>query len=335
MRKSVFGLCAIALAGLFAIGSAATPAQASNYSLSASGPWRSSDGLLSGTWTANFDVAGYDLSGTLDIIGLPGVAEGNIAGSWDAGNLGFGVMFLDQELAAFTGGLVGDKFQGTFEAGDIEGIWTGALSSLRLRIGDVAPIVSDLPTLVVDKIEGSAGQLKSLVARLHTSGAPIVEIENLLNFDASVSQILATLDGKPDCRANDALDIASAAFQFLPLGCSGSTCKQVRAIVETLDPIVDGAQLFSCKVRINKTTPNGIYQVVAQALRAVDIDDISLPIKTIAGDILVKQKTMFGLGDCHCRTIEEAGTLPLASLIAPLLLLAARRRRAGSAESGH
>jgi hypothetical protein len=331
MKKTILGLCAIALAGLVAISTAA-PAQASNYSLSASGPWRSNDGLLSGTWTANFDVAGYDLSGTLDLIGLPGVAEGNIAGSWDAGNIGFGVLFLDQELAAFTGGLVGDKFQGTFEAGDIEGIWTGALSSLRLRVGDVPPVLSDVPTLLIDRIEGQAGQLKTIVAKLHTMGTPIVEIENLLNFDSSVAQILALVDGKPNCKANDALDIASAVFDFLPAGCSGSSCKQVRALVKTLDPIVDGAQLFTCTARINKSTPNGIYQVVAQALRAVDIDDISLPIKTLAGEILVKKNSFFGLGDCHCRTIEEAGTLPLASIVAPLLLLAARRRRTRSSE---
>src|SRR5438067_4233213 len=80
--------------------SATTP-----YTLHASGPWRSNDGLFSGTWDANLNLAGYDLSGTANFIGLPGVASGNLSGTWDLSMIGFGVMFIDQELASFTGGL--------------------------------------------------------------------------------------------------------------------------------------------------------------------------------------------------------------------------------------
>ncbi len=333
MLKRFAAACALALVTSVSLASWSSPAEASDYSLVASGTWVSNDGLLNGTWEATFDVAGFDLSGTLNLIGLPGVAEGNIAGSWDASDLGFGVLFLDQELAIFDGGLVGDRFEGTFEAGDIEGIWTGALNALRFRAGEIQPIVGELPTLLVDRIQGKAGEIKNLAAKLITHGAPIVEIENLLNFDSAVTRILALHDGTPNCSVNQNIDIAQAVFEFLPLGCRGQACSQVRAIVETVNPIIDGAQLFTCKVRINSDTPTGIYQVVANALRAVDIDDIALPIRALAGEIQVKSQSLFGFGDCHCRTIDEAGTLPLASILAPLLLLVARRRRGASSES--
>jgi len=334
VSKKLSALCALALISLAPAASMPSSAHASAYTIAASGVWHSNDGLLNGTWIANFGVAGYDLSGTLNLIGLPGVAEGNLVGSWDASDIGFGVVFLDQELAAFNGGLEGDRFIGTFEAGDIEGIWTGALTSLRFRAGEIEPIINgNLPTLMVDRISGKAGDIKTLATKLFTLGAPIVEIENLLNFDSTVAQILAKADGSPNCSVNNAIDVAQAVFQFLPLGCSGSSCSQVRALVETVNPIVDGVQLFTCKVRIGKDTPTGIYQVVANALRAIDIDNLSLPILAQAGEISVKKNSLLGLGDCHCRTIDEAGTLPLASLLAPLLLLVARRRSGQSVES--
>lgn len=322
-----FGLLSLALAPV----APTVAAAADDYSITASGTWRSNDGLLSGPWTAHFNVAGFDLSGTLDIIGLPGVASANIAGSWDLDDIGFGVLFLDQEVATFDGGLEGNEFVGNFEAGDIDGIWSGALDSLSLSSSPITPILEgDLPTVLLDRISGNAGDLKYLGAKLHTFGKQIVQIESLLNFDANIAQILPRLDGKPDCLVNAAIDKADTIFQFLPKGCAGKTCTQVRSVVRSvsnLAAIADGAQLFTCKVRIGKTVESGIYQVVAQAVSAVDTSLRRLPFETMAGEIAVKAKSVLGLGDCHCRTVDEAGTLPLASLLAPLLLLVARRRR--------
>ncbi len=327
MRNRILGMFA-----LFALTLAPlAPAAAEDYSITAQGTWRSNDGLLSGPWTAHLNVAGFDLSGTLDIIGLPGVAQANIAGSWDLDEIGFGVLFLGQEVATFDGGLEGNEFVGNFQAGDIEGIWSGALDSLSISTDPIVPILSgEKPAVVFDRIAGKAGDLKFLGAKLETFGKQIVQIESLLNFDANIAQILPRLDGKPDCAVNAAINKADTIFQFLPKGCSGKACTQVRTVVRSvsnLAAIADGAQLFTCKVRIGKDVENGIYQIVAQAVSAVDANLRRLPFETIAGEIAVKAKSVLGLGDCHCRTVDEAGPLPLASLAAPLLLILARRRR--------
>lgn len=321
-----------ALATLFALALFAAPAAASNYSIVASGVWHSQDGLLNGTWTANFDVAGYDLSGTLNLIGMPGVAEGNIAGSWDASDIGFGVMFLDHELAAFTGGLVGDKFEGTFESGDIDGIWTGALQSLTFKPGGVDPVVNEnVPTLLLNRITGSAGEVKKLIAKLQTAGAPIVTVEQAIAVGGAIANVVAAADGSPACQVSSAIDVAQAAFTFVPESCHGNVCTEVRAVIETINPIVDGAQLFTCQVKIQEAAASGIYSVVVNALKAYDVSNLQIPIADLAGEIQVKTKKLLG-GDCHCRTVDEAGTLPLASLLAPLALIAVRRRRAASSQ---
>src|ERR1043166_2107200 len=266
----------ILLIGFVPFGILPSTAFATSYSLTASGPWTSDDGLLSGTWQAHFDVAGFDLSGTLNIVGLADVGEGNIAGSWDLQHLGFGVMFLNQEVATFTGGLQGDHLAGTFETGQIVGHWSGALSSLKLTTQPIVPIIdATIPTLLLSHISGNLGDLVSLGATLYTLGAPIVSVENIINFDSLSTPILALANGAPACTVNPAINKADTLFQFLPLGCKGSACTQVRALVQSftnVDAIADGTRLYTCRVQILKQAATGIYQLVADALSAIDAD---------------------------------------------------------------
>jgi hypothetical protein len=318
------------LLSILPVGVASSPALASSFNLNAQGVWVSSDGLLSGTWQAHFDVAGFDLTGTLDVLGLPGVGEGNIAGSWDLNQVGFGVLFLNQELASFTGGVQGDQLVGTFETGDIIGNWSGALSSLSFTNNPITPIINaTIPTLLLSHTDGNLGDLVQLAATLYTLGAPIKQIENSIIFDAATA-IAANALGKPDCSVNPFISKADSLFEFLPNGCSGSTCTQVRAIVKSLTnnfEIPDGATVYTCKARIAQGAAAGAYQLIVNALKAFDIDSLPLPIAAIAGEILAKQPLLKQLKKgCHCATVETAGPLPLPSLLAPLLLVMLRRR---------
>lgn len=323
-RLALFG--GLLLLGVVTIGAAPRSAVASNYTLTASGPWVSDNGILNGTWEAHFDVAGFDLSGTLNLIGMPGVGEGNIHGSWDLDEIGFGVLFLDQELATFTGGLVGNQFQGTFDTGDIRGTWSGLLENLSFTTAPIAPVIGGtLPTLVLSHIDGRAGQIINLAATLFTQGASVANIENLISFDSLITPIQAKADGTPDCSVNPLLDKANSLFQFLPEGCRGSACTQVRAVIASLSnaaAIANGAQVYTCKVRI-ATDVTGIYQLVVTALKGLDANFSSINLNAIAGEVGVRTKKLL---DCHCSTVGESGPLPLASLLAPLLLVIASRR---------
>lgn len=306
-----------------------TPAFASPYTLTASGVWYSNDGLLNGTWEANFDVAGFDLTGTLNVIGMPGVAEGNLAGTWDLDDIGFGIMFVDQELLSFDGALEGNEFTGTFDHGDIHGIWSGLLTSIRLSTEPIIPIFDDtIPTLLLGHTTGNAGDVVQLVAKLHTVGEALEQIENILSFDPSTTPILAKANGKPNCTPNPILNIGEVLFEFLPQGCSGNACNQVRAVVGSLSNLgqfLDGAAVFTCRVKINQGTAAGIYSIVVSALEALNLEDELVEFASVIGQISVKaQEAGESIFGCDCSIMPVAPSAPLSSLLAPLAIIGLR-----------
>jgi hypothetical protein len=179
---------------------------------------------------------------------------------------------------------------------------------------------------------GNLGDIVNLVATLYTVGAPIAGIENTIDFDAFATPILALANGSPDCSVNPAINKLDTIFEFLPKGCSGSACKQVRAVVKSLsnlDAIANGASLYTCKVKIAQDAASGIYQLVAKAIKAIDTNNFQLPLSAISGEIGAKLpffKQIFAKHGCHCSTVATAGPLPLSSLLLPLALIALRRR---------
>jgi len=329
MFKRYVTVTALALACLGTLGASSKPAFAAPYTLTASGVWHSNDGLLSGTWQGNFDIAGYDLTGTLNLIGMPGIAEGNISGTWDLSDIGFGILFLDQELLSFDGSLQGTEFVGTFDKGDISGVWSGLLTSLRLSTDPITPVFdATIPTLLLNHSSGNVGDIVTLVANLYTAGQAINQLDNILSFDPSKTPILA-LNGKPNCSANPVVNPAGVLFQFLPQGCSGSACNQVRAVMDSLNdlgPFLNGVALFTCKVGISQGTTSGVYNIVSSALQALDVDNLLVQLNSIIGQISVKSKKASKFG-CDCSIMEASPQMPLASLLAPLAILVLRRFR--------
>jgi hypothetical protein len=306
----------------------AQPASAQPYTLQANGVWVSSDGLYNGTWQGNFDVAGYDLTGTLNLIGMPGIASGNVSGTWDLSQLGFGIMFLDQELITFDGGLQGTQFAGNFETADFSGTWSGLLTSLRLSTSPIEPVFdSSIPTLVLGHNVGSVGDILNLVGTLYTAGEAIDKLDNILSFDPSRTPILS-LNGNPNCSTNPLVNPAEVLFEFLPHGCSGSACNQVRAVLDDLSdlgPFLNGVALFTCKVGITSGTQAGVYNIVVSALQAFDVDDFQVNFNSIIGQIAVKAKKAAKKFGCDCSIMEASQQVPLASMLAPLAILALRR----------
>jgi hypothetical protein len=126
-----------ALVALVAVGALLlVAAEAGGQTHRASGTWSSaSDGELSGSWEASFQVDERDasgqaslISGTAKVAGLPGVTGGNIAGSIGSGSIQFGVMYETREVAVFSGTVKPEGFNGTFTtAAGRSGEWKGSL----------------------------------------------------------------------------------------------------------------------------------------------------------------------------------------------------------------
>ena len=118
------------------------------------------------------------------------------------------------------------------------------------------------PSVIVDPVEGQAGDDVLLQVRLVTTGESVAGTQNDIAFDSINTSIAARPNGKPDCRANADIDKGATSFAFLPSGCSGSACTAVRAVVFATDnvaPIADGEVLYTCTVHIAATAPLGVY----------------------------------------------------------------------------
>jgi hypothetical protein len=111
-----------------------------------------------------------------------------------------------------------------------------------------------LPQLALGTVSGAAGQTVLVSAILRSGSERLAGTQNDIGFDPRQIAIPAKSNGKPDCAANGALGKEGTAFSFLPSGCQKSgNCSSVRALVLSLsnvEPIADGAVLYTCRVTI-------------------------------------------------------------------------------------
>ncbi|GBD27202.1 hypothetical protein HRbin30_02546 [bacterium HR30] len=108
------------------------------------------------------------------------------------------------------------------------------------------------PAVYVEDVVLAASGPVTLTVRLAAGGREIVATQNDLVLGGGI-RIEAGNGGRPDCTVNPALDKNGSSFGFLPPGCSGETCTQVRAVIvslENVDPIPDGAVLYTCRATL-------------------------------------------------------------------------------------
>ncbi len=129
--------------------------------------------------------------------------------------------------------------------------------------------------LEVGSVTGLPGQLLTVGVSLRSAGRPVAGTQNDLGFDPS-TPIAATARGTPDCAVNPAIDKAATSFVFRPVGCTPEVdCTAVRALVFALDNIElipDGAELYTCRVRVAPDTPPGAYALIVSGTAASDPD---------------------------------------------------------------
>ena len=74
------------------------------------------------------------------------------------------------------------------------------------------------------------------------------------------------VNGRPDCTVNPEINKSSTTFTFQPPGCSAGSCTSARAVVfssEDVEPIADGAVLYTCRVQIAADASAGAYPLTA------------------------------------------------------------------------
>jgi hypothetical protein len=85
-----------------------------------------------------------------------------------------------------------------------------------------------------------------------------VEVQFLFDPRAPVA---AAVTGQPDCSVNPEIGRNDSSFVFTPEGCAaGEDCLGVAALIadrENLEPIPDGATLFTCRVLVSLETEPG------------------------------------------------------------------------------
>jgi hypothetical protein len=117
-------------------------------------------------------------------------------------------------------------------------------------------------TIDVGSASGTPGSEVTIAVSLETQGAVVLGTENRIDFERATA-VAALPSGQPDCSVAPAIHKNATGFRFLPLGCDpAGDCQSVRAIVvafDNVDPIPDGAILYTCRIAIAADAAAGSY----------------------------------------------------------------------------
>ena len=121
------------------------------------------------------------------------------------------------------------------------------------------------PGIKISSVSTSAGQQVSVSATLATGGGAVAGTQNDFTFATAENRkvtVVRKANGRPDCAVNPEINKGSTTFAFQPPSCTADTCTAVRAIVfssEDVEPITDGAVLYTCKVQVASDAPAATY----------------------------------------------------------------------------
>lgn len=103
-----------------------------------------------------------------------------------------------------------------------------------------------------DQVLESGSTSGTVRAYLAAAGQQFAGLQNDFTFEGGV-RVAARANGRPDCTINPEINKPASSFAFRPPGCSGAACTGVRGIVlstEDVDPIADGALLYTCNITV-------------------------------------------------------------------------------------
>lgn len=141
-------------------------------------------------------------------------------------------------------------------------LWGVVLPAAGLLVGSTTALGQGIQ---LSDIETSAGQQVQVTATLKTGGGSVAGTQNDFAFATAENRkvtVVRKTNGRPDCTVNPEISKGSTTFAFQPPSCTVDTCTAVRAIVfssEDVEPIADGAVLYTCKVQVASDAPDGVY----------------------------------------------------------------------------
>jgi len=136
------------------------------------------------------------------------------------------------------------------------------------------------------------GEAVILHVTLHTGGADVAGVQTDIDFGPFVSITAQMTDNLPLCVVNPEINKAATSFAFQPPGCDlSATCTAMRTLVfaiDNVDPVPDGALLFTCTLVVADDAPPGTYSLVtskriAAAPSGVRIEEFG----AVDGDLVV------------------------------------------------
>ncbi|MBI4516799.1 MAG: hypothetical protein HY699_13390 [Deltaproteobacteria bacterium] len=154
----------------------------------------------------------------------------------------------------------------------LRGLAVGAIALLGAGTAQAAVSIN------VGSASGKAGDTVEVSVTLTADGGEhAVGTQNDTTFDPASITVVAKANKKPDCAVNPDIDKTASSFAFRTATgtCDPTTtaCSVVRAIVlstDNVDDIPNGATLYTCKVKIGDSTPEGSYPLTASGAIASD-----------------------------------------------------------------
>ena len=143
-------------------------------------------------------------------------------------------------------------------------------------------------TIIVGDANGAAGTEASFEVSLQTS-VEVAGTQNDITFPPE-APIAADAQQLPRCMVNPAINKPQTTFAFLPPGCTGTNCTGIRALVlafANVNPIANGAVLYTCQVAIDEDTLDGNYPLTCSNAGASDPVGEMVRASCVNGDVIV------------------------------------------------
>jgi len=154
------------------------------------------------------------------------------------------------------------------------------------------------PAFVVGSATDLPNHRVEFTTSLRSMGAMLAGAQIDISF-APATQIDANGDGSPECTVNANIDKTASSFRFQPAHCTpGTDCDSIRAIIvafDNVDPIPDGATLFTCAATIERSALPGTYPLRCSGPAGSDPAAHSVSTACTSGTITVLQPCP---GDC-------------------------------------
>lgn len=191
-------------------------------------------------------------------------------------------------------------------------------------------------TVEIPTVSGEPGDSVEMAVILHTKGENVAGIQIDVEADPPLSFPITDAD-RPDCWRNEELTKDYTVYSF-PLRFEG-VWNRMRSLVLSLtniDPIPDGALLFTCRVEIAADAAPGEYQLFALRLGGSTPHGEPIPADGTGGTVIVAEATgedslplspegSQASGGCAIDTAAAGSSAWL--LLAPAVLILRRRLR--------